>query len=89
MERSLSTEKQNLFLSDRRKIDIDGVEGVVGFDEDYVTLITSVGKLSIEGEELIIENLSKETGKISIKGKINAIIYSDKQVKKGFRGLFS
>lgn len=72
----------SIVLKDRKVFEADGIDGVVSFDEDYVKLITNLGILSIEGENLVIENLSKETKKIFISGQINGIFYSIEKKKK-------
>lgn len=71
-----------ILLKDRKVFEADGIDGVVSFDEDYVKLITNLGILSIEGENLVIESLSKETKKIFISGQINGIFYSIEKKKK-------
>ncbi len=81
--------KSALSLKDRKKLTIDGVENVLGFDSDYVSLSTSLGRVGVEGEDLKIESLTKEIGEVVITGRINGIFYSDERQSKGvFKGLF-
>ena len=73
-----------LTITDRRELCINNVERVLGFDNDYVLIEAKEGKLTIEGSDLAIESLDKESGEIEIKGKITAVILSDaKSVKAG------
>jgi sporulation protein YabP len=77
-----STQKGNVKLTDRETLSVDGVVNVGSFDENFVTIATSLGELNVEGESLKIENLSNERGEIFIRGKINAVYYKDKVQKR-------
>ena len=78
-----------LSVKERNSITLNGVCNVVGFDESYVTLATSDGKIIIEGEGLKIESLSKQGGEINISGKISGVFYSEKRnYKSPFGRLF-
>ena len=76
----------SLTLEARRKLDLSGVDDVLGFDENSVLLRTSAGMLTVEGEELHIQHMSVDSGELSIEGKINGLIYVDKTTRKN--GLF-
>ncbi len=76
----------SLTLEDRRKLDLSGVDDVLGFDESSVLLRTSAGMLTVEGEQLHIRHMSVDCGELSIEGKINGLIYVDKTTRKN--GLF-
>ncbi len=80
--------KQRLALVDRKYLDIDGVDGIIGFDENYITVLTSAGKINVEGRNLKIDDLSKENGKIHITGEVLGIYYSDETKKSGFSRFF-
>ena len=71
-----------LLVEDRKRIELNDVESILSFEDDYITLMTSSGKIQIEGEEMKIIDLSKETGHISITGKIDSIFYSGDGRKK-------
>ncbi len=80
--------KSTLTVVDRKTLTLDGVSSVVGFDSDYVCLSTYLGKLTVEGEELKIDSLTKETGTVVIIGKINGLYYSEEKPKSVFKGFF-
>ena len=62
-----------------------GVSDIRGFDEGFVSLDTSLGKISIEGKDLKIESLSKEDGRIYVKGDICGVFLdSESEKNKGF-----
>ena len=66
-------------IIDRKSIEIDGVESIDGFDEGYVALSTNLGRTIIEGQNLKIENLSKERETIYVTGKINSIFFAEQK----------
>ncbi len=80
METNVS--EQTLILKNRRELTLNGVEYVVGFDPEYVALETVYGKLTVEGRDLVIDDLSKKDGKISILGEITSFYFSDKAEKR-------
>jgi len=84
-----STPHQIITVIDRKTISIDGVRNVLGFDEGYVSIMTDMGKIIIEGSELKIESLGKDEDTIHISGKINSIYYpQDKPGKKSIFKVF-
>lgn len=82
--------KHNLILENRRNLSLGGIDDVIDFNEENVTLSGQWGILSVRGENLHISKLSLETGEVTLDGKINALIYSeDRQEKNGvFSRLF-
>ena len=79
---------QRITVSDRKSVEVDNVSSVRAFDEDGVLLETPLGKISVEGRELKIENFEKVSGKILITGNIIGVFYLEKAEKKKGRGLF-
>ena len=45
--------------------------------------MTTLGKLTVEGEGMVIDSLVKETKRIIVKGKISGLYYSDNKKTKG------
>ena len=79
---------QRISVIDRKSVEIDNVSSVRAFDEDGVLLETPLGKISVEGKELKIENFEKSSAKILITGNIIGVFYLEKAEKKKGRGLF-
>ena len=78
-----------LSVKERNRITLNGVINVASFDEGYVTLETSEGRICIEGVGLKIESLSREGGEIEITGRIDGVFYSKlKKVKSTLGKLF-
>ena len=79
---------QQVVITDKNRLEMDCVICVRAFDEEGVLLETSLGKISVEGRELKIENFEKASGKILISGSIIGVFYLEKTEKKKGRGLF-
>lgn len=78
---------QSLVLKNRKELTVDGVSHVIGFDSEYVAVETNMGRLTVEGKGLIIDNLSKAEGSVSILGEIDGIYYSS--LKSREKGILS
>lgn len=79
--------KHNLILENRKNLSLGGIDDVMGFNEETVTLSGSCGILVVRGENLHISKLSLETGEVTLDGKINALIYSEEKSEKS--GVFA
>ncbi|MCI8933687.1 MAG: sporulation protein YabP [Clostridiaceae bacterium] len=77
----------NVILENRERLSVSGVSEVLSFDENQVALITSMGLLTIGGQQLHVEKLSLEMGEIAIAGQVEAVIYEDDQQRR--RGFWS
>lgn len=74
-------EPHELNMSNREKLTMTGVKEVESFNETQVRLDTVQGPCLIEGEELNIQVLSLETGRLVVSGKIATINYHVKGAK--------
>ena len=79
--------KQKLVLKGREHLTLDRVRFVHRFDEEEVLLSGEDGRISVEGRDLKVESLNKDTGELIITGKIDGIYFSDKGAERG-RGMF-
>lgn len=64
-------------IENRRKMSLNGVTDVSGFNESTILLKTSMGQLAIQGEELHIGRIDLEIGLLELEGKISELAYSD------------
>ncbi len=79
----------SLTVKERGRITLNGVTNVASFDEGYVTLDTSEGRISVEGQGLKIESLCRDGGVIEIVGRIDGVFYAkEKKVTSRFSRLF-
>lgn len=72
------TTEQNVFLYSRQKLEISGVCDVFEFTESTVELTLADGCIGIDGDELRIDYFNCETGKVSIHGKVNGIVFYER-----------
>ena len=73
-----------LTLNQRKQLLISGVTGVVGFDAETVLLHTTLGDLTVRGQDLSLENLSIEGGEVAVNGTVHGLFYSQTGNKSGF-----
>ena len=66
-----------LTLNERKNLTMTGVTEVVSFEESAVVLQTSLGLLTVQGQELKLKTLSLEGGQIAVEGHIAALIYEE------------
>ena len=78
----METGRQRVTITDRKRIEADGVKNVVSFDEGYLELETELGLLCISGEGMRVEGLNNETGKVLISGNFHELGYKEKRSKK-------
>ena len=76
----------NLSLEGRKKLAVSGVEEVESFDDREIVMHTSMGTLTVEGEELTVGRLSVETGDVNVQGRIDALLWQE--TERGGRGLW-
>ena len=72
----------NVILEDRKKLSITGVEDIDNFDENAITVYTSLGELTVTGLDLHINRLSIETGELLVEGEISALKYTEGRANK-------
>ena len=58
-------------------MEITGVEDVISFDTKEVLLETTMGILTIKGEDLKVNRLSIEKGELEIEGTVDSMEYSE------------
>lgn len=66
-------------MNNRRSLLATGVKDVVSFDNKEVVLETVEGMLQLKGEEFHVKRLTLEKGEVDIEGKVNSMVYSDRQ----------
>lgn len=73
---------QELILKDKKTLTLNGVVNILDFSELEMTIDTVLGTVVIEGEEMKIENLSKDNGIVNVIGKIDGFYYKKVREKK-------
>ncbi len=70
--------QHSLSLVNRERLSVTGVNDVDAFNEQEILVICDCGELNIKGELLHVEELSLESGLLTVSGKISSISYSEK-----------
>ena len=66
--------RHNAILENRQRLQLSGVTDVDSFDEDEIRLFTQLGELTIKGKDLHINEISVESGDVSVEGDIWALV---------------
>ena len=81
------SKNQELHLENREALSLSGVLDILGFEDTNLLVRTELGDLNIDGNDLRVKELSLESGRLLLQGKIDGIYYiSSSEKKKG--GLF-
>lgn len=67
-----------LSLAQRKSLTISGVTDLDSFDEREIILYTTCGELTITGKNLHINDISIESGQMSVEGDIWSLCYGDR-----------
>ncbi|WP_409296420.1 sporulation protein YabP [Peribacillus sp. SCS-26] len=78
----------DVMMKGRRLLEITGVKQVESFDNEEFLLETSMGFLSVRGQNLQMKNLDVDKGIVSIKGKVFDLVYLDEQSGDKAKGFF-
>lgn len=84
------TPYHNVYLKDRKHVELTGVKNIESFDSLEFLIETSLGFLNITGTDLALIRLDQEKCEVSIKGNIDSISYvSNKKAGKGKESMFN
>jgi sporulation protein YabP len=89
MEEKNAKRLHQLSLSGRERLSLEGVTNVGSFDREVIILETERGVLTIKGDELHMQQLNLEQGKLCLTGRVDSLVYSEEslaQKNKGFLG---
>ncbi len=73
---------QGITLAERKNIVITGVKKIERFDSEEFLMDTTLGFLTIKGSDLEIIKLDTYQGNVSIKGRIDSLMYTDNGIVK-------
>lgn len=69
-------------LAERKNVVVTGVKKIESFDNEQFIIDTTLGLLTIKGCELEIIKLDTYQGNVSIKGRIDSLVYVENELKK-------
>lgn len=82
MDKDGITSGHNINIIGRKNISISGVKKIENFDDREFLLETVMGFINIKGSDLEIVKLDTYQGEVSIKGKIDSLVYLESSKKK-------
>ncbi len=82
----LEETRQNLELSDRKKLSLNAVTEIVSFRDDAAEVDTALGRLQITGFGLHVDKADLENGVLLMSGRIDSLYFPEKEAapKKNF-----
>jgi len=87
MEDKKNMNPHNLIMENREKLTLTGVVDIHSFDDELVLVETTMGILTIKGNDLKMNKLNLDNNELVVEGKIAALVYSEADIaKKG--GMF-
>ena len=81
MEKEIAAFNHTVNLTERKNLVVSGVKKIDNFDSTEILLETTMGFLTIKGNDLEIVKLDTYQGNVSIKGNINSLTYSENSAK--------
>ena len=81
MEKEIAAFNHTVNLTERKNLVVSGVKKIDNFDSTEFLLETTMGFLTIKGNDLEIVKLDTYQGNVSIKGNINSLTYSENSAK--------
>lgn len=79
----MSENMHTLSLDKREEMRVGGVMDVESFSEKLVVIKTTMGRLTVRGENLLIKELNVESGDMMITGRVNSMEYSKLKKQSG------
>ena len=80
---------QDVCLFSRARMELTGIEEGESFSETEITLVSSLGRISVLGADLKIGNFSAERGTLSLTGRVDGFSYWEEREIEGRRGIFA
>ena len=84
MPEERSTKPQNIILESCKHLVLSGVNEVLSFDEEAVSLETELGRLEIRGNGMHIMSFDTTGGDMIIDGVIYALVYTKSTKPQSF-----
>ena len=82
MEKEIAAFNHTVNLTERKNLVVSGVKKIDNFDSTEFLLETTMGFLTIKGNDLEIVKLDTYQGNVSIKGKVDGLLYTDSSLVK-------
>ena len=76
----------NVIMRDRENLSVGGVCEIVSFDESGVVLETVMGIMAVDGTALRVTRFDTDRREVDLSGKVNGIVYAEKQSRRRLFG---
>ena len=86
---SVASLESSVTLNDRKNIIVTGVKKIDSFNDKEFLMDTTLGPMSIKGNDLEIIKLDTYQGNVSIKGYINSVTYKEDAKKQKEESMLS
>ena len=77
-----ATFNHGISLAERKNVIITGVKKIESFDNEEFLMDTTLGFLMVKGEGLEIIKLDTYQGNVSIKGRVDSLVYTENVLQK-------
>lgn len=79
---STAPKTHHMLIRDRKSMEISGIKKLESLNSEEFVLETSLGYMTISGQDLEMTNLNIDRGEIAISGYVTKIEYFDHQEEK-------
>ena len=73
-----------LILEDREHLSVTGVLRMLRCEDTAASMDTSRGTLTLQGQGLNVKRLSLETGEVSLEGRVDSMVYTERLTAHSF-----
>ena len=77
-----------MVIKERRIAEINYVDSIASFDEDYLDIVTKWGSIILVGKGMTIISLDKDSGVITVEGEFTDLSFENRKRKKKGGRLF-
>lgn len=89
IDNTISNYNHSITLAERKNLLVSGVKKIENFDDEEFLMDTTMGTLTIKGEDLELIKLDTMQGNVSIKGKITSLNYMEDNKTKENQSVFN
>ena len=89
IDNTITNYNHSITLAERKNLLVSGVKKIENFDDEEFLMDTTMGLLTLKGEDLELIKLDTMQGNVSIKGKIDSFCYTEDNKSKENQGVFN
>ncbi len=81
MHNETISNEQNVYMYNRKRLEMTGIDDVESFNENEIVVRYQEGAISLEGTDMKVELFSSETKRLTVTGVISCIEYFGASLK--------